>query len=335
MTYRTSLLSFCSVLCLTACLQDRAAPIEFKEGTFYERDGHYNSRGEELARYNDRQRAPMPHQQASRYVEDEHNYTVSAALDDVSSSELPPVANNAASYGSNMTDNSTSDVPVVVAPIVPAPAQVSDAQKKEQARYLPQDWEETIEAKAPITPAEQLDDYAQKAVQQETEDMLSQEADKSLQPDMALPPVTDMSEDMIAPVVPLAPTGKALTETEFTEALFVWPLRGTLLKTFAQDSRGIAISGRVGEPVRSAASGVVVHVGDKVEGFGNMVILQHPDKYVTTYAHLSDAVVSVNDDVMQGQLIGFVGESGKVDEPQLHFSIRQSTRPVDPASLLK
>ncbi len=116
---------------------------------------------------------------------------------------------------------------------------------------------------------------------------------------------------------------------------FVWPLKGRLLKDFSgSNQQGIAIAGRKGEPVRAASDGVVVHNGNKLEAFGNMIIIQHANGYVTTYGHLSASVVTEQTDVLKGQLIGFVGDSGDVDSPQLHFSIRQNTRAIDPVALL-
>lgn len=117
---------------------------------------------------------------------------------------------------------------------------------------------------------------------------------------------------------------------------FVWPLKGEVIKDFQSNKQeGINIAGRSGEPIRAASDGVVVYAGDKLQGYGNMVILQHAQGYVTTYAHLSDAVVAKDDNVIGGQLIGFVGKSGNVSTPQLHFSLREGTKPLNPSGVLK
>jgi lipoprotein NlpD len=91
----------------------------------------------------------------------------------------------------------------------------------------------------------------------------------------------------------------------------------------------------VGEPVRASGSGVVVHAGTKIPSFGNMIIIQHVGGYVTTYAHLSEVVVSVDDNVAGGQLIGFIGKTGNAEQPQLHFAIRHNTEPLDPVKKLQ
>jgi murein DD-endopeptidase MepM/ murein hydrolase activator NlpD len=101
----------------------------------------------------------------------------------------------------------------------------------------------------------------------------------------------------------------------------------------------VNIAADTGDSVRAAAAGEVVFAGE-LPSFGNLVLIKHPDGWVTAYAHLSKIDVKMRDSVSQGQEVGLAGQTGMVDRPQLHFEIRyaqtprEKARPVDPALLL-
>ncbi len=126
---------------------------------------------------------------------------------------------------------------------------------------------------------------------------------------------------------------------------FIWPLRGDALSEFGpkagnQRNDGLNIQANTGDPVRAAADGDVVYAGDQVPGFGNVVLLQHADGWVTVYGHLSHIDVKNRQKVSQGQQIGAAGSTG-VSEPQLHFEVRYApsplegrARPIDPRLVL-
>lgn len=126
---------------------------------------------------------------------------------------------------------------------------------------------------------------------------------------------------------------------------FLWPLRGEILSDFGpkgtgQRNDGINILAARGAPVRASSAGEVVYAGDQVPGFGNLVLIKHPDGWVTAYAHLSNVDVKIQQKVLQGQQIGEAGDTGGVAETQLHFEIRyaptpaERARPVAPTLLL-
>jgi murein DD-endopeptidase MepM/ murein hydrolase activator NlpD len=122
-------------------------------------------------------------------------------------------------------------------------------------------------------------------------------------------------------------------------AHFVWPVRGRVISPFGQSDNGerndgINIAARAGTPIRAAASGVVKYAGDELKGYGNLVLIQHDDGYVTAYAHAQSLMVSLGDRVEKGQVIGLAGATGDVDRPQLHFEIRRGVTPVNPKLLL-
>lgn len=134
-------------------------------------------------------------------------------------------------------------------------------------------------------------------------------------------------------------TNPAPTQSQVATAgrgRFIWPVRGNVLSAFGlkangQKNDGLNILVTTGEPVRAAAAGEVVYAGDQVPSFGNLVLIKHAGGWVTAYAHLGRIAVSNRDQVTQGQQIGVGGQTGTVDQPQLHFEIRYAASPADKA----
>lgn len=92
----------------------------------------------------------------------------------------------------------------------------------------------------------------------------------------------------------------------------------------------------IGTNVYAAAAGKVIAV-QTTEGtndFGLHVKLDHGNGYETIYAHLSQVLVKIGDEVQKGQLIGKSGESGRVTGPHLHFEVRKNGAAVDPGALV-
>ena len=92
--------------------------------------------------------------------------------------------------------------------------------------------------------------------------------------------------------------------------------------------RAVDISGRIGDPVRAAKGGVVVHRGANPT-YGNFIVLRH-GYYQTLYAHLSSFSVAAGETVNQGQEIGRVGISGRTTGPHLHFAVFYRGEPINP-----
>lgn len=122
---------------------------------------------------------------------------------------------------------------------------------------------------------------------------------------------------------------------------FMWPVNSRkVVSAFGPKGKGKAndgvnIASANGEPVWAAADGEVVYVGNELGGYGNMVLIKHSGDHSTTYAHLSRATVDKYDRVKQGDIIGYVGSSGSVKDPQLHFAVRQGRDAVDPVKFMK
>ena len=98
-------------------------------------------------------------------------------------------------------------------------------------------------------------------------------------------------------------------------------------------SKGLAIAGKLGDPVMAAADGRVVYAGSGLRGYGNLVIVKHNATYLTAYAHNQTLLVKEDQAVRRGQKIAEMG-STDADRVQLHFEIRKQGKPIDPARLL-
>jgi murein DD-endopeptidase MepM/ murein hydrolase activator NlpD len=97
---------------------------------------------------------------------------------------------------------------------------------------------------------------------------------------------------------------------------------------------GVDFRGAVGEPVKAANRGVVVLV-DRFFLAGNVVYIDHGGGVVTSYFHLSKTLVKQGDIVKRGQVIGAVGNTGRVTGPHLHWAARYGENTVNPLDLLK
>lgn len=125
--------------------------------------------------------------------------------------------------------------------------------------------------------------------------------------------------------------------------LFIYPTQGRLTSSFgyrkdpftglSRMHNGIDLANKTGTPVRSAMDGKVVTVGFS-SVFGKYIILQHQESYQTLYAHLSKTRVTDGENILQGQIIGDMGNTGRSTGPHLHFSIYYKQKPVNPLSFL-
>lgn len=120
---------------------------------------------------------------------------------------------------------------------------------------------------------------------------------------------------------------------------FIWPVNGDLISSFQQNigkgrSGGVSITAAKGTLVRASDSGIVAYAGEALRGYGRMVMLRHAEGYVTLYAHNDAILVQEGDVVDRGQPIAEVGDSGDIDESQLHFEIRKGKTPIDPSEIL-
>ncbi len=120
---------------------------------------------------------------------------------------------------------------------------------------------------------------------------------------------------------------------------FAWPVSGRVISDFGSTANGgkndgINLAANKDAPIHASASGTVTYAGDELKNYGYLVLVKHSGGYTTAYAHADRLIVSRGDVVTRGQIIGYVGQTGDVSSPQLHFEIRSGTTPVNPRTYL-
>jgi murein DD-endopeptidase MepM/ murein hydrolase activator NlpD len=116
---------------------------------------------------------------------------------------------------------------------------------------------------------------------------------------------------------------------------YIPPVDGNVITKFGEktehgSNKGINISAKEGTKVVASASGKVIYA-DYDAVFGNLVIIKLDNKnIVLSYAHLEDLIVNKGTHLKQGDIVGYVGSTGKVKQPQLHFAVREGKNAVDP-----
>ncbi len=131
----------------------------------------------------------------------------------------------------------------------------------------------------------------------------------------------------------------SIVGTNDTGAGFRWPVRGRLISRYGSKpngtrNEGINIAVPEGTDIRASEAGVVAYSGNELKGYGNLILVRHPDGWVTAYAHAKEAFVQRGDTVRRGQVIAKAGSTGSVNSPQLHFELRKGASAVDPEKYL-
>jgi murein DD-endopeptidase MepM/ murein hydrolase activator NlpD len=138
---------------------------------------------------------------------------------------------------------------------------------------------------------------------------------------------------------PAAAPASSTPETTSALPSFRWPVRGRVIAGFGSKVNGAANDGinvavPEGTSVKASEDGVVAYAGNELKGYGNLVLVRHPNGFVTAYAHASEVMVKRGDQVKRGQIIAKAGQTGNASSPQLHFEIRKGSTPVDPNQYL-
>jgi murein DD-endopeptidase MepM/ murein hydrolase activator NlpD len=114
---------------------------------------------------------------------------------------------------------------------------------------------------------------------------------------------------------------------------FIWPVNGPVVSGFGMRwgrmHEGIDITASTGTSIWAAAAGTVIWSGWR-GGYGNCVVVDHGNGLATLYAHGSALLVSVGQQVSQGETIALVGSTGNSSGPHLHFEVRVNGVAVDP-----
>lgn len=158
----------------------------------------------------------------------------------------------------------------------------------------------------------------------------SEQALAQLSKPPAAPPAAPTSAD--ARPEPKADSSETARGPEDVE--WAWPVKGKVVGTFNDStSKGIAIAGKLGQPVLASAPGRVIFSGTGIRGFGKLVVIKHNNTYLSVYAHNSELNVKEGQTVARGQKIAEMGNTD-ADQVKLHFEIRRFGKPVDPLKLL-
>ena len=132
--------------------------------------------------------------------------------------------------------------------------------------------------------------------------------------------------------------------TQFADAPSMWPVEGRVGSSFGEREdpfngegkfhTGIDIEAPYGTPVRAPADGEVSGASMGA-GYGRQVVLNHGHDLLTVYGHLSSVAVVPGQHVIRGQVIGYVGKSGRATGPHLHYEVRVHNVPVNPHKYLR
>ncbi len=140
--------------------------------------------------------------------------------------------------------------------------------------------------------------------------------------------VPDGEIEVAAPPKPKAKTKIMKTYTAVAGFL-ARPLSGGRKTQGIHGNNAVDIAATPGTPIVAAAAGraIVARMGGYNGGYGNMVIIAHDKGVQTVYAHMRDVYITQGQSVVQGQVIGEVGNSGRSSGPHLHFEVRGAKNP--------
>jgi len=132
--------------------------------------------------------------------------------------------------------------------------------------------------------------------------------------------------------------------TQIADAPSLWPVEGVVTSSFGEREdpfngegafhAGLDISAPSGTVVRATGDGLV-DSAEVTNGYGREVILDHGHGVRTVYGHLSGMIVLAGQHVLRGQIIGYVGRTGRSTGPHLHYEVRINNTPVNPHKYLR
>ena len=130
------------------------------------------------------------------------------------------------------------------------------------------------------------------------------------------------------------PATTASAASAESQTNWVWPAAGRVLQSFEPGkTKGMTLSGTLGDPIIAVADGKVIFSGQGPRGYGNLIIIKHPGDLLSVYAHNRAVLVKEGASVVRGQRIAELGDTDS-DRPKLHFEVRRQGRPIDPIQML-
>lgn len=160
--------------------------------------------------------------------------------------------------------------------------------------------------------------------------------------DLNLPPIDSIELNSLS--LPIGINSKLKEETieiSYLDNIPIYPpVEGYITQGFVDDHifkednhYGIDIAAPEDEPIKAAASGVVIF-SDWTYYLGYTIILYHGGGYFTIYGHNRRNTVEAHQHVRRGDVIGFVGNTGISEGPHLHFEIWREGSPIDPLEMI-
>lgn len=153
-------------------------------------------------------------------------------------------------------------------------------------------------------------------------------------------------DNPLMPGHPLRGLGGLLDGSDADFVPTLWPVTGRITSSFGEREdpvlgngdgefhAGIDIAGDLGEPIHATADGVVVSAG-VVNGYGRMVKIDHGHGVETWYGHMSGFAVTAGQQVVRGEVIGYIGHSGRTTGNHVHYEVRIHNVAVNPHRFLR
>jgi murein DD-endopeptidase MepM/ murein hydrolase activator NlpD len=143
---------------------------------------------------------------------------------------------------------------------------------------------------------------------------------------------------LVAGLMATASYSTSLASVGATTAKLLWPAAGRIIVNTCGDPRaardGLNLALPPGAEIHSIDRGVVAYAGNELKRYGNMILIRHPDGWVSAYAHLGRMRVKRNDRVKRGQTIATAPGADFDDPLPFHFELRQKSEWVDPRPYL-
>lgn len=130
-------------------------------------------------------------------------------------------------------------------------------------------------------------------------------------------------------------TGGGTFTGTFARPLSSWRVTSGYGMRWGRMHEGVDVPAPEGTPIRAAAAGTVLRAGYDATGAGNRVVIEHNATYTTKYFHMSRIAASSGQRVAQGQVIGYVGSTGRSSGPHLHFEVWKNGRSQNPAGYVR
>lgn len=152
-------------------------------------------------------------------------------------------------------------------------------------------------------------------------------------PETEAAPVAPVEKGAAGPSAAAGAAGSAMGKLR-------WPAKGKVIGQFGPrpdgtHNDGVNLSVPQGTEVHAAEAGEVAYSGSELKGYGNLILVRHPNGWITAYAHNDELLAKRGDKVKRGQVLAKAGKSGQVDQPQVHFELRQGSKPVDPTPFME